>query len=54
MKKVKAIVAALFFILSVYLVLKGQNIKGYLGLVIMLMGLFGILLELFIYNKKNV
>lgn len=53
-KKIKGLFATLFFIFSVYLVIKGQSIKSYLGLVLMLIGLSGILVELFIYNKKNV
>jgi multisubunit Na+/H+ antiporter MnhC subunit len=53
MKKIKALCVAVFFVLSIYLVAKGQSIKSYFGLTIMLIGLFGILFELYLYNRKS-
>jgi hypothetical protein len=53
MKKIKILSEAIIFIFSVFLVIKGQSIKNYLGLLIMLIGLLGILFELYLYNKKN-
>jgi hypothetical protein len=54
MNKFKILIMFLFCILSIFLVIKGQSIKSALGLLIMLIGLAGLLLELFIYNKKYI
>jgi uncharacterized membrane protein len=54
MNKIKILIMFLFCILSIFLVIKGQSIKGYFGLSIMLVGLAGLLLELYLYNKKYV
>lgn len=54
MNKIKAFIMLLIFILSVFLIVKGQIIKGYFGLLIMLVGLIGLVLNLYIYNKKYI
>jgi hypothetical protein len=54
MNKIKIIIMILVFVLSVFLIIKGQSIKSHFGLLMMLTGLIGLLLELFIYNKKYV
>lgn len=54
MGKVKAFIMILIFILSVFFIIKGQIIKSYFGLLIMLAGLIGLVLNLYIYNKKYV
>jgi hypothetical protein len=54
MNKIKILIMILVFCLSVFLIIKGQIIKSHLGLLMMLIGLTGLLLELFIYNKKYV
>lgn len=54
MNKIKVICMFLFFILSIFLIIKGQPIKGYYGLLIMVIGLVGLLVELYLYNKKYV
>lgn len=54
MKKVKVLIMLLFFVFSMYLIIRGQIIKSHSGLLMMIAGLSGLLLELFIYNKKYV
>jgi hypothetical protein len=54
MEKIKAFIMLLIFILSVILIIKGQIIKSYFGLLIMLVGLVGLILDLYLYNKKYV
>lgn len=46
------IIGIVFFIVSVCLVIFGQKDIGYFGLGMMLFGLAGILLLLYLYNKK--
>lgn len=48
---VKKLLCAVIFIVSIYLVIKGNRIDGYQGLWIMLIGLGGLLSELYVYNK---
>ncbi len=52
MEKVKRLIVFLFLILFIWLVFKGQATKGYGGLAMILIGLGGILSELYLYNKK--
>lgn len=52
MKKLKALIIILGFILSVSLVYKGLRIRSYLGLIIMLIGVAGLLFELYLYNRR--
>ncbi len=49
---VKKIIYTLIFIISIILVIKGNTINGYNGLIIMFIGLAGLLAELYSYNKK--
>lgn len=49
---VKKIICILVFIISMMLVIKGNKINGYSGLIIMFIGLAGLLAELYSYNKK--
>ena len=49
---VKKIIYILVFIISMILVIKGNTIHGYNGLLIMFIGLAGLLAELYSYNKK--
>ncbi|MDC4241326.1 hypothetical protein NE398_14310 [Clostridium tertium] len=49
---VKNIILTVIFFLSMFLVIKGNTINGYLGLLIIFIGMVGILGELYIYNKK--
>lgn len=48
----KVLLNSITFALSVFLIFKGQRIKGYMGLGIMFVGLIGILVLLYLYNKK--
>mgnify|MGYP001337979076 CR=1 FL=1 len=52
MKKLKALIIILGFILSISLIYKGLRITSYFGLAIMLIGLAGLLFELYLYNRK--
>lgn len=54
MSKIKILIMILVFSLSVFCVIKGQSIKSHFGLLMMLIGLIGLLLELYMYNKKYV
>ncbi|MBS5886171.1 hypothetical protein [Clostridium sp.] len=49
---VKNIILTVIFFLSMFLVIKGNTINGYSGLLIIFIGMAGILGELYIYNKK--
>lgn len=49
---VKNIIMAIVFILSVVLIFVGQKNIGYMGLLIEIIGLAGIVGVLFTYNKK--
>ncbi len=42
----------LIFVISIVLITTGQRDVGPIGLIIMLIGLAGILLLLYLYNKK--
>lgn len=53
----KKFIYVLVFLISVFLVIKGNTIlgsvtKNYIGIGMMLIGLSGILTELYLYNKK--
>jgi len=50
----KGIFAVLFFIISLYLIIKGQTIRDITGVSMMMIGLAGLLIELYLYNKKYV
>lgn len=50
----KILVSLISFFLFVFLIFKGQRVKGYLGLGIMFVGLTGILVQLYLYNKKYI
>ncbi|MEG0134155.1 MAG: hypothetical protein RR782_08530 [Clostridium sp.] len=48
----KKLIYALVFLISMALILKGRTINDYKGLMIMVVGLVGLLSELYLYNKK--
>ena len=48
----KKLICAVVFIVSMVLVVKGNLIEGYTGLLTMMIGLIGILSELHLYSKK--
>lgn len=48
----KKIVCVFGFIISILLVIKGNSVNGYNGLIIMFIGLTGLLIELYSYNRK--
>ncbi len=48
----KNIILTILFFLSLFLVIKGNSITGYMGLGIMFIGMAGVISELYIYNKK--
>ncbi|WP_442913532.1 DUF6903 family protein [Lachnoclostridium sp.] len=50
-KKIKIIIAVSFLIIFLSLIVLGHNNIGYTGLGQMMIGLIGILILLFIYNK---
>jgi len=54
MDKGKGILAALFFVISLFLIIKGQTINNLTGVSMMMIGLVGLLIELYLYNKKYV
>ncbi|WP_165442810.1 DUF6903 family protein [Senegalia massiliensis] len=54
MNKIKGILATLFFIISLYLIIKGQTIRDLTGVSMMMIGLAVLLVELYLYNKKYV
>lgn len=49
---IKGIIAAVIFIVSIVLVIVGQRSTGIPGTIQMLIGLAGILILLFIYNRQ--
>ena len=49
---VKKIIYILVFLVSIILVIKGNSVNGYNGLLMMHLGLSGLLGELYSYNKK--
>ncbi|MCR1951979.1 MULTISPECIES: hypothetical protein [unclassified Clostridium] len=49
---IKNIILTVIFFLSMFLVIKGNSINGYLGLLFMFIGMAGVIGELYIYNKK--
>lgn len=49
---IKKLLYTVVFILSMILVIKGRSINGYMGLSVMMVGLIGILSELYLYNKR--
>lgn len=49
---IKKLLYTVVFILSMTLVIKGRSINGYIGLSVMMIGLIGILSELYLYNKR--
>ena len=49
---VKKIIYILVFLVSIILVVKGNRVHGYNGLLMMILGLAGLLGELYSYNKK--
>lgn len=49
---IKKLLYTVIFILSMILVIKGRSINGYMGLSVMMVGLIGILSELYLYNKR--
>jgi len=49
---IKKLLYTVVFILSMVLVIKGKSINGYMGLSVMMIGLIGILSELYLYNKR--
>ena len=53
-KKGKAILMAAVFVVCVALVAMGQKSIGIVGLATMILGLAGLLVLLFVYNKKYV
>lgn len=48
----KKIVMFIAFIIFMFLVVKGNSIVGYSGLSMIIIGLIGVVSELYIYNKK--
>ena len=48
----KNIILTILFFISLFLVIKGNSIEGYTGLIIMFIGMAGVISELYIYNKK--
>lgn len=48
----KSIILTILFFVSLFLVIKGNSISGYTGLIMMFIGMAGVISELYIYNKK--
>ena len=48
---VKALIILLVFIVSIILVFVGRAKEGYMGLLLEIIGIVGLILELYIYNK---
>lgn len=48
----KTVLAAIFFIICVALVVLGQKNVGSQGLLVMLLGLAGLILLLYLYNRQ--
>ncbi|NLM40287.1 MAG: hypothetical protein GX205_09550 [Firmicutes bacterium] len=53
MRKLGPIAAALGVVLSLYLVIKGQTMISAGGLTMMMIGLTGLLLNLYVYNRRH-
>ncbi|GAA0086881.1 hypothetical protein UT300007_33220 [Clostridium sp. CTA-7] len=49
---VKNIILTILFFLSMFLVIRGNSINGYLGLLMIFIGMAGVITELYVYNKK--
>ena len=49
---VKALIILLVFIVSIILVFVGRAKEGYMGLLLEIIGIVGLVLELYIYNKQ--
>ena len=49
---VKALRILLVFIVSIILVFVGRAKEGYMGLLLEIIGIVGLILELYIYNKQ--
>ncbi|MGO1368440.1 MAG: DUF6903 family protein [Senegalia sp. (in: firmicutes)] len=52
MDKFKGILAGVFFVIPLFLIIKGQTINDLRGFSMMMIGLTGLLVELYLYNKK--
>lgn len=48
----KKIIYAAIFLISMILVVKGRAMEGYVGLGTMMIGLTGLLAELYLYNRR--
>lgn len=48
----KKIIHAILFVIFLGLVIKGNTIIGYKGIGVMLVGLAGLLSQLYLYNKQ--
>ncbi len=48
---IKKLLYVVIFLVSLFLVVKGNRVPDYKGLVMMLLGVGGLLSELYIYNK---
>ncbi len=48
----KKVLYILLFLISIFLVIEGKSINSYTGLLMMLIGLAGILFEVYLYNKQ--
>lgn len=48
----KNLIYGVVFIISMMLVIKGRTISDYKGLMLMVLGLAGLLSELYIYNRR--
>lgn len=48
----KKLIYIVIFLISIFLVIKGRDINNYIGLLMMLVGLAGILSEVYLYNKQ--
>ncbi|GAB6168896.1 hypothetical protein JCM1393_13560 [Clostridium carnis] len=48
----KKLIYGILFLVSMFLVIKGNSMVGYSGIAIMLLGMAGLIAELYIYNKR--
>lgn len=48
----KKLIYIVIFLISIFLVVKGRDVNNYIGLLMMLIGLAGILSEVYLYNKQ--
>lgn len=51
-QKIENIILAIIFVVSVFVIFWGQRNIGYLGLAVEFAGLFGLVLVLFMYNRR--